>query len=356
MIKRTIQAYFSPIKKIPSVLQTSHLPSLDGLRGMSIIIVLIAHINSHYGIFILSQLFGAGIVGVYVFFVISGFLITTLLLKEKHKTGDISLKKFYIRRVLRIFPVAYLFILVIIIFNFFFNLQIPTYAFFAAGLYVVNFFQFIHVPYYFNHYWSLSAEEQFYLFIPPIIKYNFDAYRWLLFLILALSFVARFVFEHYQNNFAAKFLFDATRNLDGLIIGSFFSILVFTNLIPWSFIKKYKVAINIILIFFIFLFNREGTSFITKLFFNHTAYSFLIGFLVISNIYPSNDIFYKFFNNKWLAQVGILSYSIYIWQQLFTSSLFLPIFPYNLVLIAIVSVGSYYLYERKFLQLKAKFS
>ena len=130
-----------------------------------------------------------GSLGVIIFFVLSGFLITTLCIKEKVITKDISLKNFYIRRLLRIFPVAYLFIIVIIILNYVFNLKISYINIIGTALYLMNFssyFRKYHHTYFTGHFWSLSVEEQFYLFFPFILKKKFKIY---LLLILIIVFV-----------------------------------------------------------------------------------------------------------------------------------------------------------------------
>ena len=90
------------------------VPSLDGLRGVSILLVLLGHTAlSDHAPHMLAPFSHAGNVGVRFFFIISGFLITTLLMKEWRKTGTISLRGFYVRRVLRIFPAVYTLIAVI---------------------------------------------------------------------------------------------------------------------------------------------------------------------------------------------------------------------------------------------------
>jgi len=175
--------------------------------------------------------------------------------------------KFDASTLLRIVPLAYLFIAVILVLNAIFDLGIPTSSFAVAGLYMVNFFHFFSVTYYFNHYWSLSVEEQFYALVPPFIKYRFNVYRYGIFLLLALTFFFRFVFEKDQSGFFSRFLFDLTRSLDGLIIGSLFSILVFTNLIPWEIIKKYKVVSNVILIALIILCKDDTSNVFLRVFF-----------------------------------------------------------------------------------------
>ena len=95
----------------PVAISKSHLPSLDGLRGISILLVVISHTFGD------KKPFYNGGFGVSIFFVISGFLITLLLLQEKYTTGSVSLKNFYIRRFLRIFPVAYLYLVVLLVLN-----------------------------------------------------------------------------------------------------------------------------------------------------------------------------------------------------------------------------------------------
>src|SRR5215218_2561998 len=84
------------------------LPSLDGLRGISILLVLFAHSRPRDLVALqYAQL------GVSIFFVISGYIITRLLLEEHARTGDISLSKFYLRRTVRILPVLYMYLLVL---------------------------------------------------------------------------------------------------------------------------------------------------------------------------------------------------------------------------------------------------
>src|SRR4051812_205088 len=83
-------------------LSTKYFASLDGLRAISILSVIFYHVPE------LRPYWRTGYLGVHLFFVISGFLITTLLLREKARYGSVSLRSFYIRRTLRIFPAYYL--------------------------------------------------------------------------------------------------------------------------------------------------------------------------------------------------------------------------------------------------------
>jgi peptidoglycan/LPS O-acetylase OafA/YrhL len=146
--------------------------SLDGLRALSVAAVIWHHSGSG---FVASEWAQHGHHGVTLFFAISGFLITTLLLRERDRHGAIDLRAFYIRRALRIFPLYYavLLIYVVLVFalerhskvgqDFFSNL-----VYFAT--YTSNWFVALdgRVIFYFS--WSLAAEEQFYLVWPPLMK------------------------------------------------------------------------------------------------------------------------------------------------------------------------------------------
>src|ERR1700748_2315845 len=104
---------------IPGIFQEKYIPSLNGLRAVAIFCVVAQHIkhasNCPCVFFKVDHLVPIGSFGVQIFFVISGFLITGLLLKEKVQTGTISFKGFYWRRVIRILPAFYFFLLVILI-------------------------------------------------------------------------------------------------------------------------------------------------------------------------------------------------------------------------------------------------
>jgi peptidoglycan/LPS O-acetylase OafA/YrhL len=139
------------------------IPSVDGMRAISIALVVIGHwaeLRFH------SDVAGAfANLGVRIFFVISGYLITTLLLREREKTGSICVREFYVRRAYRILPAAMVFMAVA--FALFWH-ELRWYHMAAALFYVAN-FDFTH-PWYLGHLWSLSVEEQFYLLWPGVLK------------------------------------------------------------------------------------------------------------------------------------------------------------------------------------------
>ncbi|HEY8671525.1 MAG TPA: acyltransferase, partial [Terriglobales bacterium] len=140
------------------------IPSLDGLRAISITLVILSHLVKWKHIS-LAPIGSYGDLGVHVFFVLSGYLITNLLLQEYQRTSTISLRNFYIRRAFRIFPAAFVFLAVV---GAIYWRQMHWYHVAAALLYVAN--MDITRPWIFGHLWSLSIEEQFYLLWPFAIK------------------------------------------------------------------------------------------------------------------------------------------------------------------------------------------
>lgn len=139
------------------------IPSLDGMRAVSIALVVIGHWAE---LRFRSNVAGAfANLGVRIFFIISGYLITTLLLRERQETGSICIREFYVRRAYRILPAAMVFMAIAFVL---FWRELRWYHMAATVLYVAN-FDFTH-PWYLGHLWSLSVEEQFYLLWPGALK------------------------------------------------------------------------------------------------------------------------------------------------------------------------------------------
>jgi len=155
--------------------KTKFFGSLDGLRCLSILAVIWHHTAGHS---FELPLAGRGYHGVTLFFAISGFLITTLLLREREKIGTIDLKKFYIRRSLRIFPLYYTVLLIYVVLVMIMERGTDAGKEFVGNLpayltYTSNWFVDLkgeRVIFYFA--WSLATEEQFYLVWPWIEKYT----------------------------------------------------------------------------------------------------------------------------------------------------------------------------------------
>jgi len=176
----------------------SYYPQLDAVRAFAVVLVMLAHYLSRVGFHQLPYLW----LGVDVFFVLSGFLITGILINKKPVVGNprlTEIKNFFIRRVLRLFPAYYLLIIVFwgafkFAHLYIWNNDFNPYFFF----YIPNWYFYLHPSMgsgSFNHIWSLGVEEQFYLVWPWIIL--FLPIKWLKYLfpcIIVLSIMLRFIF------------------------------------------------------------------------------------------------------------------------------------------------------------------
>ncbi|NVO12667.1 MAG: acyltransferase [Rhodoplanes sp.] len=149
----------------------AHLPALDGLRAVAVMLVLWVHLPFVQGSVIakafwsVGQAIRAGYIGVDLFFVLSGFLITRILLDERVRTGSISLRVFYTRRALRIFAIYYLCVAVYVL-----AFPFDGEALLSLVTYTFNYYHpFNPTPNPLEHTWSLAVEEQFYIVWPALI-------------------------------------------------------------------------------------------------------------------------------------------------------------------------------------------
>lgn len=228
-------------------METTHkiyFPGLNGLRFIAALCVIITHIESekldvglaNYWTNII--VFNLGSLGVYFFFVLSGFLITFLLLTEQRKTATISVSNFYLRRIFRIWPLYYL----LVIIGFF---VLPNFEFFHHSYY----HQFLHAHFWtkfflflfilpnlalaiypgvslIGHSWSIGVEEQFYLIWPIIIKYSKNALKtiigftfcWILLKAIVLLFSVYYGKELIWLNYLKLFL--AMSKIECMTIGA----------------------------------------------------------------------------------------------------------------------------------------
>src|SRR5260221_2596508 len=146
------------------------IAGLDGLRAISIALVLTGHLAGTkfcYPRAVYEQFGDLANLGVRVFFVISGYLITALLLDEHHKTGSISLRQFYLRRTLRIFPAFFAFMAAIVLLNARGLIDLFPGDLLHAASFTMN-YHYVRA-WWVGHLWSLSVEEQFYALWPAVL-------------------------------------------------------------------------------------------------------------------------------------------------------------------------------------------
>ncbi|MBS1580119.1 MAG: acyltransferase [Bacteroidetes bacterium] len=350
--------------------------SLDGWRAISIIFVLLGHLGgnlpkTHPWQDTLDK-YNFSLNGVQVFFVISGFLITTLLLNEKEKTQTVSIGKFYIRRFLRIFPVLYLYIFTVFILDKTLGWQLPGLVYLKAILYLNN-FGFWGLAWALGHLWSLAVEEQYYLFWPWVAK-KFNYQKALRFCIIFIVFGAGMrVFTYkYGSSFNTNWMLAGFFTFaDIIMMGSAAAILYkyygLKNIFKSKSFSYFLVAISIIAYASMDVCARNWILGFITVPFGAIIQSASIILLIVFTI-ERKSLFSRFLNTKVMVFIGVCSYSIYVWQQLFLLTQnkdFFPRsapqywfskFPVNIVMIFIVSTISYYCFERFFLKFKEKFS
>ncbi|HKC01471.1 MAG TPA: acyltransferase [Terriglobales bacterium] len=314
---------------IPTV---KRIPSLDGLRAISISMVVVGHIaySGHAPRF-LSQYAN---LGVRIFFVISGYLITTILLGEHSRTGTISLRDFYIRRAYRIFPAAMFFILMIVLLYW---QSLRWYDIGAALLYLVNFDPFR--PWVIGHLWSLSVEEQFYFLWPSVLKKWYQHRMIILCAVILAAPIARtFLFFLKVGNGGYGNLLTVG---DNLATGCLLAMLgPRMREIPWK-----AAALMLVAMLLIPLYDADSRlRTVFMLFILSPILHFSIAGILLHVVQHP----YRLLNLPPMVWLGNISYSLYLWQQPFfdpsSSSRYGVLWAVGLACV------SYYLIERPMLR------
>lgn len=275
--------------------------------------------------------------GVRIFFVISGFLITTLLLKEEEKTGTISLRNFYVRRAYRILPAAFVFMLPMFVI-YWHELRWQEMA--VAIFFVMNFD--FHKPWSIGHLWSLGVEEQFYFLWPGIFK---SIRRHRVGILLGVIVLAPFASEFcYWLRLAGGAYGIFPTVADNLAIGCLLAMVI--QRIPA--IRPWLAACMVLVIAMVPAF--PATSAIQtsiKVFLLWPLMQVCIAGVLLHVIQNP----YRILNLAPVAWLGRISYSFYLWQQWFSYSHHPKPF-YFLFLALALACTSYYLVEQPMLWLR----
>jgi peptidoglycan/LPS O-acetylase OafA/YrhL len=336
-----------------------NIPSLDGLRALSVLMVVAAHMNGSLARLIpfipfwLYLVWGA--LGVQTFFVISGFLITHLLLKELHSTGTISLKHFYFRRALRIFPPFYVYLAVALAITLAGWAHGNLRAFLVAGTYTSNYLG--GGSDLLSHTWSLSLEEQFYLLWPAALIFlgTRKSIKLAVCLIL-LSPVSRVVTYFVMPNHRALLNGMLHTGLDSIMFGCLLAILWrnerFNQRVqPFvrGWIAAFAAAYSLIL-GPVFLGARFRGSY--GLVFGFTLNAICLSLILLYVVRIPNSPIGRLLNTPMLRHLGVISYSLYLWQEMFTGQNSVRFFPWSLPAILACAELSYWLVERPSLRLR----
>jgi peptidoglycan/LPS O-acetylase OafA/YrhL len=298
----------------------TYRPDIDGLRAIAVISVIFYHADNSLKNF---KILPGGFIGVDIFFVISGFLITSIILKELNNTGKFSFKNFYIRRIKRIIPV--LLLVFFSTFPFVWLFFIPTsYIDFVKSLlsslsFVSNHYFYLSGELYdaessllkpLMHTWSLSIEEQYYIIFPLILTVVFKFFKNKLlkiFLILfSISFLSMIYF--FQKNESFVFFSFFTRFWE-LLLGSIVAIL-FTNKRGIQKISHnfYSIVGLLMVMYSIFFFN-DATEFP----YIPTLLP-VLGTSIIIYFNNENNLVYRILSQKYIVFLGLISYSLYLWH------------------------------------------
>ena len=352
-------------------MKLTYRPEIDGLRAIAVGAVIFYHAQiTIFG----EKPFKGGFIGVDIFFVISGYLITLIILKELNSTGSFSFKRFYERRVRRILPALTIVILSSLPFAWMYLLPSSFIDFSKSILYSLGFTSNFYFHYSgqeygaengllkpFLHTWSLAVEEQFYIFFPIVLLIIFKYFRGYLIHFFVFSLVVSLVLADWssKNYPSVSFYFLHTRIWE-LLAGS---ILAYFEIKRGH--RSQNKLLNLILPS-VGLFLIIFTIIFFKLHFPHPSFYSLpaiLGVCLIIWFANSKEIVTRILSTKLLVGIGLISYSLYLWHY--------PIFAFArtneitedslsinflIILITALSIITYYFVERPCRNMNYKFN
>jgi peptidoglycan/LPS O-acetylase OafA/YrhL len=362
-----------------------YFPGLNTIRFIAAFIVVLSHVElfkKYMGLpnaKNVAVLLLMGRLGVVLFFVLSGFLITYLLLLEKQQFKTIDIKKFYIRRILRIWPLYYLLlILSLFILPYIPGLEVPHCLktseitlpiILMCVFFLPNWAISAYPPItFFGQAWSVGVEEQFYLVWPFLIKTFKNVWFMLLSIIaiylavrIALFPIIKFKFHYWNDNMQILKLFWDDLLIDTMAIGGLFSYAYFKqHAILKFFYHPFTQIVSYFILLYFFL-TGNNIPLVKSEFF-----AFLFGILIL-NVATNKKAFSKWFNLPLFDYLGKISYGIYMYHCIcivVTIKLMLKFDLFNNVALYLISIFtsialaalSYQYMEKYFLSWKNKFA
>jgi peptidoglycan/LPS O-acetylase OafA/YrhL len=349
------------------VKEKGRIPSLDGLRAVAILLVCLHHLAEQENSPLRRlQNLGLGPLGVRIFFVISGMLITRLLLREREKTGAISLHRFYIRRALRIFPAMWFYVAVIALLSAAGIVLLHGSDFLYALTYSANYST--HLSWFLGHIWSLSVEEQFYLLWPLILCFV-RPQAGTRAALLAIVFAPLFRLSILLLFPKWPYLYWFPTTCDAIATGCLLSLLPsgrWRQMIARSIASRWFIAAPFAVLLvnaaryrieWVFIANGKGHLFILLDTVGVTFINCAIALIVERVITVPHDFFGQVLNLPMTVWLGKISYSLYLWQELFIiprAPNWITRFPANFVAALCAASFSYYLIELPVLQLRKR--
>ena len=336
--------------KAPSARATAgypRIPCVDGLRGLAILSVLYSHGGFSRGFPHFWWWPFDGSPGVSVFFILTGLLVTTILLDEKEKIGQVSVRNFFIRRALRIWPALYAFLLAAFVLRAIGWIQFDTMAWVASATHWMNFYTGPNLwP--LSHMWSLSLQECFYLVWPFVVtRLSVRKSIWLSLAVIVGWPLVRLIAHGSPAPWPAHLALD-NNGMNTIVCGALLALLMRDH----AFVPFLRRLTHVAVLF-------VAVGVLTALYALHLSWPhWFAGFLApLRNLSTLAIVWWCISNRKHrigqflehpaLVYVGAISYSLYLWQQLFLSPNpdWACAFPQNLLLAFAVGALSYYLCE-----------
>ena len=349
----------------PTARRLGYQPALDGIRALAIAPVVVFHA---------FEWPDGGVLGVHIFFVLSGFLITTLLLQEWHRTGSISLPHFYLRRALRLFPALAVMLATYVAIQAARELVLEPEALdLRAALegvlysvfYVSNIVQasgtVLAVP--LVPLWSLATEEQFYLLWPFLLvgalRLGVRQRALEVFLLAAIALIAAHRIRLSLSDASIERLYYAPdTSFDTILIGCLFALWFIAGRVPrplrspavlaWAWVPA---ALLVVVTIFVTS-NRSPAMYWGFL----LPFSLAVAVLVLTVVSDSTSPLRRLLGVAPLVFLGRISYSLYLWHLLviyFGQRVGVPA-AVGVALAVVAATGSYFLVERPFLRLKRR--
>ncbi len=319
------------------------IPSLYGLRGL----VAMAVVLSHLGLTAVNAIYS-----VICFFVLSGFLITYLLLREIDKTGDISLRRFYCRRTLRIFPAFYVYAAVYVTLKSLMHHEVEWPAVMACLTYTGNYYFSItgHPDSTMAHTWSLAVEEQFYL-LWPFIVWRLRGNRPLLIRVLIGAIVGVWAYRWFaaSAHFEDFYVFAAFETrADALGIGCLIAVANREGCLPrWIVEWKWLAPVGLVALAVSSAIQLNGPRY------SWTLVALVFAVVLVQAVAHAHTVWYRFLNSRPFYLLCLISYSLYLYHPFANN---LPerfhILAVGVPVAILLATGSYWIVERPFLNLK----
>jgi len=296
-----------------------YIRRLDGLRGFAVIMVMWAHFlpikDSAVSSFLVSlgDVVGVGYFGVDLFFVLSGFLITRIMFSER-RASVFSVRRFFIKRVLRIFPIYYLTITVLFIFGY-----IPVWEYGANFFYVSNYFYTFNVePSPLRHTWSLSVEEQFYLMWPFLFLFlgSLNFARLVFYALPFIAIISSIIALYWLGDEGPRFLYRSiSSRMLSLSLGAALAIMEVRGLLVGH--GRYRLLAAILpVVFLVSAYALSGKwvagSALLKML-GFSLLSFVLVWTVVAGDFLAT-IQEKVLSSRVMVYIGTISYGLYLYH------------------------------------------